>query len=159
MPKFSVTRKVPFTVDQVFAISSDVAQYRQFLPLVRRSVVRNKSLLPDGREAFEAELTVAYKKLGIEETLHSNVTIDKANRLVLAQSTQGPVKHLDAVWKIIETGPDSCEIEFTVDYALKSRTLQFVLSGMFDMMVRKVLSSFEERARFLYGSSDAKASA
>ena len=66
---------------------------------------------------------------------------------------------LDATWKIVETGPSSCEIEFNVDYTLKSRTLQFVLSGMFDLMVRKVLSSFEERARFLYGSPDAKASA
>ena len=159
MPKFSVTRKVPFTVDQVFAISSDVAQYRQFLPLVRRSVVRNKAVLPDGRETFEAELTIAYKKLGIVETLHSNVTVDRPNRTIRAQSAQGPVTNLDATWKIVETGPASCEIEFNVDYALKSRTLQFVLSGMFDMMVRKVLASFEERARSLYGSAQAKASA
>ena len=40
-----------------------------------------------------------------------------------------------------------CEIEFTVDYALKSRSLQFLLSGMFDLVVRKIMNAFEARAR------------
>ena len=157
MPKYSLSRKVPFTVDQVFAIASDVAKYKQFLPLVNRSLVRSQSTLPDGREAFEAELTVSYKKLGIEETLQSNVIVDRANQLVEAHSAQGPVKNLDASWKIVDAGSGSSEILLDLDYTLKSRTLQFILSGMFDMMVRKVMNAFEQRARQLYGSAEAKA--
>ena len=155
MPKFSVTRKVPYSADQVFAISMDVAQYRQFVPLVRRSAVRNRSRLPDGRETFEADLVVAYKKLNIEETLTSKVIVDPVNRLVTAQSTEGPVKHLHSEWRISEAGRGFSEIQLTVDYALKSRALQFILSGMFDMIVRRVLSAFEDRAKFLYGSKAA----
>jgi len=34
MPKFSVSRSVPYTADQVFAIARDVARYTEFLPLV-----------------------------------------------------------------------------------------------------------------------------
>jgi len=34
MPKFSVSRSVPYTADQVFAIARDVARYKEFLPLV-----------------------------------------------------------------------------------------------------------------------------
>ena len=157
MPKHSISRKVPFTADQVFAIASDVSQYKRFLPLVRRSQVISSSVLADGRDVIETELTIMHKKLGIQETLRSTVTIDKAQRLVSAHSTQGPVKHLDAEWRLTEVGAGACEIQFNVDYALKSRTLQFILSGMFDMMVRKVMNAFEERARQLYGSADAKA--
>jgi coenzyme Q-binding protein COQ10 len=51
----------------------------------------------------------------------------------------------------VPTGDNRCDINFTVDYALKSKMLQVVLSGMFDMAVRKVMSAFEERARALYG--------
>lgn len=156
MPKHSISRKVPFTAEQVFAIASDVSQYKLFLPLVRRSQVLSRSTLADGREVVETELTVLYKKLGIQETLRSIVTIDKANLLVLAHSSEGPVKNLDAEWRLIETGTGACDIQFNVDYALKSRTLQFVLSGMFDMMVRKVMNAFEARARELYGSAAAK---
>ena len=35
MPRFSVSRSVPYTAQQVFAIARDVARYKEFLPLVR----------------------------------------------------------------------------------------------------------------------------
>lgn len=152
MPKFDVTRSVPYTAEQVFAIASDVAQYRHFLPLVKRSVVRNVTELGDGRKTFEGELTVSYKKLSIEEVMASHVTVDPAKLTVTAESSQGPVKRLVSEWKIVPTGDNRCDINFSVDYELKSRTLQFVLSGMFDMAVRRIMTAFEERARELYGA-------
>jgi len=78
-------------------------------------------------------------------------------RLVTAHSKEGAVKHLDTQWKIVSTGANSCEIDFTVDYALKSRSLQFLVSGMFDLVVRKIMNAFEERARKLYGQAAASA--
>lgn len=151
MPQFSVSRSVPYSAEQVFAIARDVAHYREFLPLVKRSVVRGAAKLADGRESFESEITVAYKKLGIEEVMASRVTVDPAALTVVSQSDEGPVKHLLAEWRIVPTGENRCDINFSVDYQLKSRALQFVLSGMFDMAVRRVMSAFEERARTLYG--------
>lgn len=151
MPNFSVSRSVPYTADQVFAIARDVARYKEFLPLVKRSIVRGAKTDAQGREHFEGELTVAYDKLRIEEVMTSRVTVDPAALTVTARSDQGPVKHLVSEWKIVPTGDNRCDINFTVDYTLKSRMLQMVLSGMFDMAVRKVMSAFEERARVLYG--------
>lgn len=151
MPNFSVSRSVPYTADQVFAIARDVARYKEFLPLVKRSIVRGAKADAQGREHFEGELTVAYDKLRIEEVMTSRVTVDPAALTVTARSDQGPVKHLVSEWKIVPTGDNRCDINFTVDYTLKSKMLQMVLSGMFDMAVRKVMSAFEERARVLYG--------
>ncbi len=152
MPKFNVSRHVPYTVDEVYAIASDVASYKTFLPLVKRSIVRNRKDLGQGRESFETELHVAYAKLGIAETLHSRVEVDFPNRIVTAQAIEGPVKHLNAIWRISDEAEGGCTIHFEVDYALKSKTLQFVLSGMFDMIVRRIMTAFEERAKKLYGS-------
>jgi coenzyme Q-binding protein COQ10 len=151
MPNFSVTRSVPYTAEQVFAIARDVARYKEFLPLVKRSIVRHPKTDEQGHEHFEGELTVAYDKLRIEEVMTSRVTVDPQALTVTARSDQGPVKHLVSEWKIVPTGDNRCDINFTVDYALKSKMLQMVLSGMFDMAVRKVMSAFEERARALYG--------
>jgi coenzyme Q-binding protein COQ10 len=153
MPKYNVTRIVPFNLDQVFAIASDVGSYNKFLPLVRKSLVRNRQILPDGRETFDAELVVAYKKLGIEEAMVSKVIVDHANGLVTAQSSEGPVKYLNSEWKLVSQTPTSCEIQFTVDYELKSRSMQFILSGMFDMIVRRIFSAFVDRATKLYGAT------
>ena len=151
MPKFSVSRSVPYTAEQVFAIARDVARYKEFLPLVKRSIVRGAKTDAQGLEHFEGELTVAYDKLRIEEVMTSRVTVDPQALTVTARSDQGPVKHLVSEWKIVPTGDSRCDINFTVDYTLKSKMLQMVLSGMFDMAVRKVMSAFEERARALYG--------
>lgn len=151
MPSFSVSRSVPYTADQVFAIARDVARYKEFLPLVKRSIVRGAKADEQGRELFEGELTVAYDKLRIEEVMTSRVTVDAGALTVTARSDQGPVKHLVSEWRIVPTGANRCDINFTVDYTLKSKMLQMVLSGMFDMAVRKVMSAFEERARLLYG--------
>jgi coenzyme Q-binding protein COQ10 len=152
MPTFNVTRTVPFSAEQVYSISCDVAQYRQFIPLVKRSVVRSKTTNADGTESFEAELTVAYKKLNIEETMASAVTADPVKHVVVSTAKDGPVKHLVSTWTIRAQGPNQCEVNLEVDYALKSKALQFVLSGMFDMIVRRIMTAFEERARTLYGA-------
>ena len=151
MPNFSVTRSVPYSAEQVFAIARDVARYKDFLPLVRRSLVRNVKTDENGRETFEGELTVAYDKLRIEEVMTSRVSVDPKALTVTARSSEGPVKHLESEWRILATAENRCDITFTVDYQLRSRTLQFVFSGMFDLAVRKVMSAFEERARTLYG--------
>ena len=151
MPRFSVSRSVPYTAQQVFAIARDVARYKEFLPLVKRSIVRGAKTDDQGNEHFEGELTVAYDKLRIEEVMTSRVIVDPAALTVTARSDQGPVKHLVSEWKIVPTGDNRCDINFTVDYTLKSKMRQMVLSGMFDMAVRKVMSAFEERARALYG--------
>jgi coenzyme Q-binding protein COQ10 len=151
MPQFSVSRSVPYTAEQVFAIARDVARYKEFLPLVRRSLVRNVREGEGGRESFEGELTVSYDKLRIEEVMTSDVVVDPQALTVTARSDKGPVKHLVSEWKIVPTGENRCDIAFSVDYQLRSRTLQFLFSGMFDLAVRKVMTAFEERARVLYG--------
>lgn len=151
MPQFSVSRSVPYTAEQVFAIARDVARYKEFLPLVKRSIMRGTKTDEQGRDHFEGELTVAYDKLRIEEVMTSRVTVDPALLTVTARSDQGPVKHLVSEWRIVPTGENRCDINFSVDYTLKSKMLQMVLSGMFDMAVRKIMSAFEERARQLYG--------
>ncbi|MCA3554904.1 type II toxin-antitoxin system RatA family toxin [Aestuariivirga sp.] len=151
MPSFSVTRSVPYTAEQVFAIARDVARYKEFLPLVRRSLVRHAKTHQDGTETFEGDLTVAYEKLRIEEVMTSRVTVDPKALTVTALSDEGPVRRLESEWRILATGENRCDITFTVDYELRSRMLQMLFSGMFDLAVRKVMSAFEDRARQLYG--------
>ena len=88
MPQFSVSRSVPYSAEQVFAIARDVARYRDFLPLVKRSIVRHVEKQPDGTETFEGELTVAYDKLRVQEVMTSRVTVNPAALTVTARSNE-----------------------------------------------------------------------
>lgn len=155
MTKFNVTRHVSFNVDQVFAVASDVTKYHEFVPLVRKSTISNVTTLPDGRVEFDAALTISYKKLGISDVLTSHVVVDEKNRLVTATSSEGMVTHLATEWRLTPGANGGSDVSFNVDYTLRSRSLQFLMSGLFDLMVRKIMSAFEERARKLYGAAAA----
>ena len=102
MTKYSLTRRVPYSMEQVFKITGDVANYKEFVPLVKKSIVRNKKALPDGRTTFDAEIAVAYSKLGIHETMTSKVTVDPLGQIVKSHCSDGPVKSLDSEWKLVK---------------------------------------------------------
>jgi coenzyme Q-binding protein COQ10 len=151
MTKYSVTRTMPYSARQLFDIAADVNSYRKFLPLVKESRAFDIRRGEDGKKTFKGELVVRYKRLGINERFVSDVTVDPAALTVTSRSNQGPVEHLDSNWRFIDK-PGGCDVEFNVDYKMRRRAIQFLVSGMFDMAVRKIHTAFEARARELYGS-------
>ena len=155
MPKFNVKRRMPHSAKQLYDIAADVASYKDFIPLVRKIAIGNRETSAKGVETFDAEMTVTYKKLGIEETTLSHVTANPHDLTVTAHADQGAVKSLDTLWRVHRIDDKCCDVEFSVDYTLRSRSLQFLLSGMFDMVVRRIMTAFEERAKKLYGSVNA----
>ncbi len=152
MPKFSATHRVNFTPEQIFAVVADVGSYKEFLPLVERSTVRNRKPPVDGNETFGADLLVGYKKLGIQETFSSQVQTSLKNLTVNTVSSGNAVKKLISSWHIAAVGDGKSEITFALDYEMKSLTLQMLMKGMFDMAARKIMSAFEARAEKLYRS-------
>jgi coenzyme Q-binding protein COQ10 len=155
MTKFNVSRVVPYTSEQVYDIAADVANYRKFLPLVRVSTVSNRQVHAGGVETFDAAMTIIYKKLKIDQTFHSKVEADPVKKTVKSTSDKPPVKHMTSVWSLKDLPGGKCQIDYHLDYQLRSRTLQFLISGLFDMALRKIFSAFEARARELYGPGNA----
>jgi coenzyme Q-binding protein COQ10 len=155
MTKFNVTKVVPYTADQVYRIAADVTNYRKFLPLVRASTVSNRRKHDNGVETFDAAMTVVYRKLKIDQTFLSHVEADPRSRTVKSTSDKPPVKHLVSIWTIKDLPGGKCQVEYFIDYQLRSRTMQFFVSGLFDMALRKIFAAFEARARELYGGGKA----
>jgi coenzyme Q-binding protein COQ10 len=152
LPKFSTTHRVDFTPQQIFAVIADVGSYKEFLPLVERSTVRNRKPPIDGNEYFGADLIVGYKKMGIQETFSSQVQTSIKDLSVSAVSSGDAVKKLISSWKIAAVEDGKSEITFAVDYEMKSPMLQMIMKGMFDSAARKIMGAFEARATKLYRS-------
>lgn len=150
MPKFTVSRQLPFSSDQLFAIATNVEAYHEFVPLVRKSEVSNRKPVSPGIEEYDAALTVTYKKLQVHETFVSHVTADSIKKTVRSMSSSGPVKKMTSLWKIKDIPEGGAEIEYSIEYTLKSKTMQLLLSGLFDMALRRVMAAFEKRAHDLY---------
>ncbi len=150
VPKFTVTRRVSFTPQQIFAVVADVASYKDFLPLIERSTVRNRRPLIGESEYFGADLVVGYRKMGIQESFSSLVESDAANLTVRANSSGNAVKKLESSWRIEPIGENKSVITFAVDYEMKSPMLQMLLGGMFESLADKIMTAFEARAGQLY---------
>jgi coenzyme Q-binding protein COQ10 len=152
VPKFSTTHRVDFTPQQIFAVVADVGSYKEFLPLVERSTVRNRNPAVDGNENFGADLLVGYKKMGIQETFSSQVQTSFKDLSVSAVSSGNAVKKLISSWQIAAIEGGKSEITFAVDYEMKNPMLQMLMKGMFDSAARKIMGAFEARAEKLYRS-------
>jgi coenzyme Q-binding protein COQ10 len=146
MKRARLARWVPFSPKQLFHVIARVEDYDQFLPLCSQSRVWDRHTGSDGTERFEAELTIHYPRLGIHELFTSSVLADYHRLRVTASSRRPPVRHLECVWAL-EPSRGGTEIEMVLEYELVSRTLQFLLHGLFDYAMRKVMTAFEDRAR------------
>lgn len=152
MPHFSTTRRVNLTPTQAYAIAADVASYKEFIPLLKRSVIRGDRKTENGVERFLADLVLVVPKINITESFTSAVIADITNHQVTATSSDGPLKSLKAVWKISSSADGMADVSITVDYALKNMMLQMMVGGFMDFAAQKIMQAFEDRGRALYNS-------
>ena len=156
MTKFNVVRRMPYSARQLFILASDVAAYPEFVPLCKEAKIWNQRHDGEHVNTFTSSLLIVYDKLNLKEEFVSEVLTDDEQLTIRAVSSSGPVKRLENHWHFvdhIEAG--GSDVEFSIDYQMSSRPLQFVLSTMFDYAVRKMMTAFEERAAEVYGTPDA----
>ncbi len=145
MPKHQETKVLPYTPEQMFDLVADVERYPEFLPWVRGARISQRQ-----GDVFHADLLVGFKM--IRERYTSRVALDRPNCIDVTY-TYGPFRYLENRWRFAPH-PDGCHIEFFLDFEFKSRFLQRVIGALFNEAVRKMVSSFEDRARDLYGRED-----
>jgi coenzyme Q-binding protein COQ10 len=149
MPSFDMTRRVPFSAKEMFAIVADVERYPEFLPLCEGLVVRSREA--QGHDSILiATMTVGYR--AIRESFTSRVTLRPPQSEIIVAYLDGPFTHLHNRWHFRDVAGGS-EIDFHIDYTFASRMLAVVMGAVFDKAVRRYTQAFEERARVIYGAS------
>ena len=155
MPKFSTTRRVPFTSRQMFDLVADVEQYPKFLPLCEALIVKKRERAGE-LETLVAEMTVGYYAL--RESFTSRVVLDASMLQVHAASVpeypSGPFRQVENRWSFAPA-PGGSDVEFFIAYEFKSLVLQMLVGSLFDRVFRRYTQAFEERARVVYGAGPA----
>lgn len=153
MPTFRTTRRVAHSADEMFALVADVEKYPLFLPLCEALKIRREEE-HDQLPAFVADMTIAYRIF--RETFTSRVTLDREANKILVEYLDGPFSHLENRWTFrpLEQG---CEVQFFIDWELRSRTLSMLVGSVFDRVFRRYAEAFERRADDVYGAKPALA--
>lgn len=148
MTHFEKIHPVAHAADDMFELVADIEKYPEFVPLCQNLIVRS-SREKGGREIVISDMTVGYK--AIRETFTCQVILNPQASEIMASYIDGPFKFLENKWYFEETGPNSCNVHFILDYEFKSRTLAMLMGSMFERAFKHFTQAFEERADSIYG--------
>jgi coenzyme Q-binding protein COQ10 len=143
MPMYAERRYLPFTPRQLYDLVADVDRYHEFLPWCAGSRVRRR----DG-SVFYADLMVGFKMA--RERFTSKVTLNPGR--IDIEYIEGPFKYLNNHWIFHPAEDGGTQIDFFIDFQVRSRVLQPMITAVFNEAVRVMVTAFERRARQLYGA-------
>lgn len=144
MPRHFETKILPYTPQQMFDLVADIERYPDFLPWCLGAHVY------DVREdELKADLQVGAAPF--QESFASIVTLQKPCAITVEYGG-GSLAHLTNEWhfRAVEDGK-ACEVEFLVDFRLKSSLLGAMMELFFHKAFHKMVTAFEDRANHLYG--------
>lgn len=143
MPTHAEVRVLHHPPEQLFDLVADVERYPEFLPWCVDASIRRRE-----GDLIVADLVIGYRMF--RERFTSTVTLDRPRRIDVTYS-DGPFRYLNNHWIFAPEGPDSCVIDFFVDFEFRSRVLQAVVGRVFGEAVKVMVHAFERRADELFG--------
>ena len=146
MPKASVKRLIECKKDQLIDLVLDIEKYPEFVPFCHDARVFEKKK-EENFTFIIADLTIG--KGPLKDTYKSDVTFDEKNSLIKVKNIGGPLKHLENNWKFKDHDSGS-EIFFDIDFEIKNKFLNLVMTKSFEYGLNKIADSFQKRAEELY---------
>ena len=149
MPSASIKKKIPCSKENLINMVLDIEKYPEFVPWCLRGKIYSKEDKGDKVE-ITADLTIG--KNFFKETYKSFVIYEKSTDTIHVTNMDGPLKHLENKWFFSQKGEIS-EIDFHVDFELKSKILNMLMNKSFDIGLQKIADAFEKRAIYLFKST------
>ena len=152
MARYHVTRLLPYTPEQVFALVGDVKAYPQFVPWITAMQADEPRAEAEGVSVVDATASVGFSFL--KEAFSTRVRRDAPGRLITVSLISGPFRRLENRWRF-NPHRIGCEVVFDIDFQFRARMLDLLLKANFGFAVDKLIACFEGRARQLYGEGAA----
>ena len=146
MPTASITKKIPCSKKNLIKLVLDIEKYPEFVPWCLNGKIHTKIDKGDTIE-ITADLTIG--KSFFNETYKSFVIYDKSADSIHVTNMDGPLIHLENKW-FFKQKNNSSEVDFHVDFELKNKVFNILMSKSFDIALKKIADAFEERAIELF---------
>jgi len=146
MPSASIKKEISCSKDNLIKMVLDIEKYPEFVPWCLNGKIHKKEEKGDKIEII-ADLTIG--KSFFNETYKSLVIYDKNSDFILVTNIDGPLKRLVNKWTFKQMGNKS-QINFHVDFELKNKILNLLMTKSFDIGLKKIADAFENRALKLF---------
>jgi len=146
MPKASVKRLIECNKKQLIDLVLDVEKYPTFVPYCIDAKIYDK------KESVEfiniiADLTIG--KGPFKDTYKSDVKFNKKDNCIYVTNIDGPLKHLNNKWTF-KDNKEGTEIYFDVDFEIKNKFLNILMTTSFQYGLDKIADAFQKRANELF---------
>ena len=145
MPKASVKRLIDNRKDKLIEFVLDIEKYPEFVPFCQGSKVHEREQKGD-LTLIVADLTIG--KGPFIDTYKSDVKFNKKDDTIFVTNIDGPLKYLENNWKFQEQG-DLTEVTFEVDFEIKNKFLNILMTKSFQFGLEKIADAFQKRAESL----------
>ena len=149
MPKASVKRLIECNKEQLINLVLDIEKYPTFIPYCLDAKVYEKKE-QDDLILIVADLTIG--KDPFKDTYKSDVRYNKKESSIYVTNIDGPLKHLDNKWHFTQEN-NATEISFDVDFELKNKFLNIVMTKSFQFALEKIADAFQKRAEKLFNKT------
>ncbi len=149
MPKASVKRSIECTKEQLINLVLDIEKYPIFVPFCLDSKIHEK------KEQGDLLLIIADLTIGkgpFKDTYKSDVKFNKKEDSIYVTNLDGPLKYLENKWRFKEENKIT-EVSFEVDFELKNRFLNIVMTKSFQFGLDKIADAFQKRAEELFNKT------
>lgn len=142
-----------YTPRQLFDLVANVEKYPEFLPWVVSTKVSERKVDEGFNEtggqssSFLAEVEIGYKMLTYPYKCYVHLMPDYR---IDIEYIEGPFKHLNNHWIFRPVNDKLTEIDFYMDFELKTPALQALLQPMFSEVVKRMINAFEKHAGHIY---------
>ena len=146
MPKASVNRSINCSKDDLISLVLDIEKYPIFVPFCLDAKIYEKKEQGDFLLII-ADLTIG--KGPFKDTYKSDVKFNKKKDTIYVTNLDGPLKYLENKWQFKEDNKIT-EVSFEVDFELKNRFLNIVMTKSFQFGLDKIADAFQKRAEELF---------
>ena len=149
MPKASVKRLIECKKEQLIDLVLDIEQYPAFVPFCVDSKIYEKN------EKGNLLLIIADLTIGkgpFKDTYQSYVRFNKKEDSIFVTNLDGPLKRLENNWHFKEEN-NITEVSFEVDFELKNKLLNIVMTKSFQFALNKIVEAFQKRAEGLFNKT------
>ena len=144
MPSHSETRVLPYSAEQLFDLVMDIEKYPEFLPWCVGARVNSRE-----KNEVHADVIVGYKMF--REKFSSRVHCIRPDAIEV-EYLKGPMRHLHNKWVFSSLKKGKCQVDFYVDFSLKTKLFEGLVDQFFQRALVKMISAFEQRAKDIYGA-------
>ena len=146
MPKASVKRLIECDKNQLIDLVLDIEKYPAFVPYCIDAKIYEKKETEDFVNII-ADLTIGN---GIfKDTYKSDVKYNKKKNSIYVTNIDGPLKYLNNKWTF-EDCKEGTEIYFDVDFEIKNKFLNILMTTSFKYGLEKIADAFQSRANQLF---------